>query len=113
MLNGEGEQDGYELITEGELSGSATWYYAYQEGIYVGMLTEGTGTTETEVLGTPEEMIKLRLPKGKIVLSHSPRQSILMCSTVIPGPGFVSGCRKLPTKHHVGTREKHAQPSSR
>jgi hypothetical protein len=57
VLSGEGEQDGYELITEGEISGTSTWYYAYKEGTYVGNVSEGSGKTETEVLGTPEEMV--------------------------------------------------------
>ena len=40
--DGTAEQQGMELITEGEISGSGTFYFAYKEGIFVKMTTEGT-----------------------------------------------------------------------
>ena len=54
-LEGLGEQDGMELITEGEVSGVATWYFAYKEGIFVNNVVEGSGNTTTQVIG-PQEM---------------------------------------------------------
>ena len=54
-LEGEGEQDGMELITTGDIEGTATWYFAYKEGIFVSQLTEGTGKSITEIKG-PQEM---------------------------------------------------------
>jgi hypothetical protein len=50
-ITGEGNQDGYDLTTKGDMNGTSTWYYAYKEGIYVATIMEGTGTTETEVIG--------------------------------------------------------------
>ena len=54
-LKGEGEQDGMELITTGDITGMATWYFAYKEGIFVSNVVEGTGKTTTQVIG-PQEM---------------------------------------------------------
>ncbi len=54
-LEGEGEQDGMELITTGDIEGTATWYFAYKEGIFVSQLTEGTGKSITEIKG-PQDM---------------------------------------------------------
>lgn len=54
-LEGQGEEGGMDLVTTGKLGGSATWYYAYKEGIFVGNIAEGTGDTETVVSG-PQEM---------------------------------------------------------
>jgi hypothetical protein len=50
-ITGEGNQDGYDLTTKGDMNGTSTWYYAYKEGIYVATIMEGTGTTETVVVG--------------------------------------------------------------
>jgi hypothetical protein len=50
-LDGKGAEQGMELVTKGELSGSGTWYYAYKEGILVSQAIEGQGTTNTEVVG--------------------------------------------------------------
>ncbi len=55
-LKGEGEQDNMTLITSGDVEGSSTWYYAYMEGIFVGLATEGIGNTTTEIIGGPQEM---------------------------------------------------------
>ncbi len=45
-LEGEGEQQGMALTFKGDISGEDTWYFAYKEGLYVGMTssasTEGT-----------------------------------------------------------------------
>ena len=56
-IDGKGEQDGMDLITTGELSGTSTWYYAYKEGLFVSNVVDGTGKTETEVIGGPQEMV--------------------------------------------------------
>jgi len=62
-LKGEGEQENLQLITTGEVEGTATWYYAYKEGIYVSQLGEGKGKTITQVIGGPQEM---SLPANRI-----------------------------------------------
>lgn len=41
-IEGKGEQQGMELITTGEIKGTATWYFAYKEGIFVKQMNEGT-----------------------------------------------------------------------
>jgi len=55
-IEGKGSQEGMELNTTGKIKGSGTWYYAYKEGIFVSNAIDGTGTTETLVIGGPEEM---------------------------------------------------------
>jgi hypothetical protein len=55
-LAGEGTQEGMELITTGEISGTGTWYYAYKEGIFVSSSVEGNGKTETLVAGEGQEI---------------------------------------------------------
>jgi hypothetical protein len=55
-FNGEGEQDNMTLITTGDVEGTATWYFAYKEGVFVGQTNDGTGVTNTEVIGGPQEM---------------------------------------------------------
>ncbi len=51
-MNGKGTQEGMVLVTTGKVEGTSTWYYAYKEGIFVSQLTEGIGTTTTEVSGS-------------------------------------------------------------
>lgn len=53
---GEGTQEGMDLSTTGEVSGTGTWYYAYKEGIFVSSSVEGSGTTETMVSGEGQEL---------------------------------------------------------
>lgn len=40
-IEGKGEQQGVEFITEGEIKGTATWFFAYKEGIFVKQIIEG------------------------------------------------------------------------
>jgi hypothetical protein len=54
-MNGKGMEEGMDLVTTGEIGGTATWYYAYKEGIFVSNLVEGTGKTITSVKG-PQDM---------------------------------------------------------
>lgn len=54
-LEGYGKQDDMELFTTGTLGGTATWYYAYKEGIFVKQVMTGVGETETLIKG-PQEM---------------------------------------------------------
>jgi hypothetical protein len=41
-IEGTGEQQGMELITKGDIKGTATWYFAYKEGLFVKQTMEGT-----------------------------------------------------------------------
>jgi hypothetical protein len=41
-IESKGEQQGMELITTGEIKGTATWFFAYKEGIFVKQINEGT-----------------------------------------------------------------------
>ena len=51
-LEGEGEQQGMGLTFKGDISGDDTWYFAYKEGLYVGMTSTAstTGTIDTSGL---------------------------------------------------------------
>jgi hypothetical protein len=55
-IESEGTQEGMELVTTGEVSGTGTWYFAYKEGIFVSNSVEGTGETETLVMGEGQEI---------------------------------------------------------
>lgn len=54
-MEGLGEEQGMTLTTTGTLKGTATWYFAYKEGLFVGQVVEGSGKTTTEITG-PQEM---------------------------------------------------------
>lgn len=41
-IEGKGEQQGMELITMGDLKGTATWFFAYKEGLFVKQTMEGS-----------------------------------------------------------------------
>jgi hypothetical protein len=41
-FEGTGEQQGMELITTGDIKGTATWYFAYREGLFVKQTMEGS-----------------------------------------------------------------------
>jgi len=41
-IEGTGEQQGMELITKGNLKGTATWFFAYKEGLFVKQTMEGS-----------------------------------------------------------------------
>jgi len=55
-IEGEGTQEGMDLVTTGKVQGTGTWYYAYKEGIFVSSSVEGTGETETLVTGEGQEI---------------------------------------------------------
>lgn len=48
-INGKGKEQGVDLITTGEMEGRNTWYFAYKEGTFVKMITEGKAVSTTEV----------------------------------------------------------------
>ena len=54
-IRGEGQEQGMDLLTSGEIVGTGSWYFAYKEGVFVKSVSEGTGKTTTEVKG-PQEM---------------------------------------------------------
>jgi hypothetical protein len=41
-IEGTGEQQGMELITKGDIKGTATWFFAYKEGFFVKQTMEGS-----------------------------------------------------------------------
>jgi len=54
-LKGKGEEQGVELITDAAVTGMSTWYFAYQEGVYVKEVS--TGTAEGTITAmAPEKM---------------------------------------------------------
>jgi len=52
-IESKGEQQGFELNTQGDIKGTATWYFAYKEGIFIKQLNEGTveGTVDVPSQG--------------------------------------------------------------
>ena len=38
-----------DLITTGEIEGKNTWYFAYKEGTFVKMITEGNAISTTKI----------------------------------------------------------------
>ena len=54
-LDGVGEEQGIEMITEAGIEASDTWYFAYKEGIFVKMISSGTAEGKTTASG-PQSM---------------------------------------------------------
>ena len=54
-LKGRGEEQGVELITDGKITGTGTWYFAYREGIYVSETSAGIAEGTVTAM-TPEKM---------------------------------------------------------
>jgi hypothetical protein len=52
-IESKGEQQGVELVTTGEIKGTSTWFFAYQEGLFVKQINEGTveGTVDVPSQG--------------------------------------------------------------
>jgi hypothetical protein len=52
-IESKAEQGGMELVTTGEIKGTATWFFAYKEGIFIKQITEGTveGTVDVPSQG--------------------------------------------------------------
>jgi len=48
-IEGKGEQQGIELNTQGDLTGTVTWYFAYKEGIFIKQISEGTAEGTIDV----------------------------------------------------------------
>ncbi len=52
-IESKGEQQGMELVTTGEIKGTATWFFAYKEGIFIKQINEFTveGTVDVPSQG--------------------------------------------------------------
>ena len=48
-IKGKGTEQGVDLITTGEMEGRNTWYFAYKEGTFVKMITEGKAVSTTKI----------------------------------------------------------------
>lgn len=48
-IESRGEQQGMELVTTGEIKGTATWFFAYKEGIFIKQINEGTVEATVDV----------------------------------------------------------------
>jgi hypothetical protein len=70
-IKGEGNQAGVDLVFDGDIEGTAIWYFAYQEGIFVKMKNEFTVDAVVEVSGpqslsiptTQESKMEMKLVK--------------------------------------------------
>ncbi len=59
-LNGKAMEQGAELITTGNISGKDIWYFAYKEGVFVKILTEGIAESITTVSAQKMEIPSTR-----------------------------------------------------
>lgn len=48
-IEGKRDQQGIELNTKGDIKGTATWYFAYKEGIFIKHINKGTGEGVVDV----------------------------------------------------------------
>jgi len=55
ILDGKGKEGGADLIFEGDIEGSDTWYFAYKKGLFVKMISEGLVKGTATVTG-PQKM---------------------------------------------------------
>jgi hypothetical protein len=66
---GKGEQQGMDLISEAEVKGTATWYFAYKEGIFVKMISTVSSEGTITVSGPQNMSIPMTLEmKGEVKL---------------------------------------------
>jgi hypothetical protein len=59
-IRGTGTENGMELLTEGTLEGTDTWYFAYKEGYYLKSINEGSMTGTVTTTGAQEMVIPLK-----------------------------------------------------
>lgn len=59
-LEGEGEQQGMALTFKGDISGEDTWYFAYKEGLYVGMTSSASVNGTIDASGPQNLNIPLK-----------------------------------------------------
>jgi hypothetical protein len=50
-INGSGTMQGVATTTTGSLKGESTWFFAYKDGIFVNVNTDGVAETTTEASG--------------------------------------------------------------
>ena len=65
---GSGEAQGMEIVMEGDIVATTTWYFAYKEGIFVKMITEGTAEGSVTVTAQNLEIPMTRKYKMGIEL---------------------------------------------
>ncbi len=58
-LKGAGEQQGMDLVFEGEIKGTDTWYFAYKKGIFVKMISTGVVESSIELSGSQDMSIPM------------------------------------------------------
>jgi hypothetical protein len=58
-LKGAGEQQGMDLVFEGEIKGTDTWYFAYKKGIFVKMISTAVAEVIIEVSGAQDMSIPM------------------------------------------------------
>lgn len=57
FLEGSSEAQGMKLVTTGTIEGSDTWYFAYKEGLFLKMVSEGKAISTTTAKGAEEIII--------------------------------------------------------
>jgi len=66
-MEGEGSQMGSVFTFNGELKGSATWYFAYKEGVLVGMKKDLTGNIGVDTMGVTIPMTTENTEEIKLI----------------------------------------------
>ena len=60
-IDGKGKQDGMDLVTKGEIKGSDTWYFAYEEGLLVKITSNVAGEGTITGSGPQNIVIPMKL----------------------------------------------------
>ena len=58
-IDGQGKQEGLDLVTKGEFKGTDTWYFAHKDGLLVKLVSKSTA--EATVTGTGPQNITIPL----------------------------------------------------
>ena len=60
-IDGQGEQQGMDLLTEGDTEGTDTWYFAYKKGVFVQSVVEVTSEGTIAVSGAQNMTIPMTM----------------------------------------------------
>lgn len=74
-IEGTGEQQGMELITRGDITGTSTWYFAYKEGLFVKQTMDGNIEGTVNVPSQNIDIPFTRKMTSEIKLVNNPQQT--------------------------------------
>jgi hypothetical protein len=67
-IEGAGQEAGVELITSGTITGTETWYFAYDEGLFVKTLSTGVG--ESTIVATSEDNMTIPVTREYTIVAE-------------------------------------------